>query len=175
MLVSFNWEDSGTSPLPDHLGTAGELGSCYGLGYRRSTQKVYTSAFIKRHVGLGPLGIGGIYEIDMTNPGSPVIVELIDVESIGVDVGDIGSNSDRGLPILLEDPSNDPDAFPAFRNNVGMSFYGSIGLNYHLTRDIQLLIEPEFRYFKNPFSRSDYILDQRYFTMGALVGLRMKL
>ncbi len=111
VLVGFNWEDSGTSPLPDHIATAEELGSCYGLGYHRSTKIVYTSAFIKRHVGLGPLGIGGIYHIDMTDPGNPVVAQFVDVESIGVDVGSISSNSDRGLPTILDDPSNDAEAY----------------------------------------------------------------
>lgn len=125
VLVGFNWDDSGTTPLPDHLATAVELGSCYGLGYHRETKKVYTSAFIKRHVGLGPLGIGGIYEIDMSDPNNPVIKQFLDVESIGIDVGNIDSNAGRGLPVILDDPSNDPTAY----SKIGREGIGALSVS----------------------------------------------
>ncbi|RMG84835.1 MAG: hypothetical protein D6714_07085, partial [Bacteroidetes bacterium] len=111
VLVGFNWNDNGTTPLPDHLGKAADLGACYGLAFHRKTKKLYASAFIKRHVGLGPLGIGGIYEIDMTDPNNPVVAPFVDVETLGVDVGSIGSNAARGLPLTLDEPSNDSTAY----------------------------------------------------------------
>ncbi|MCR9287245.1 MAG: carboxypeptidase regulatory-like domain-containing protein [Bacteroidetes bacterium] len=125
VLVGFNWDNNGTTPLPDHLATAGDLGACYGLAYHRASKKIYTSAFIKRHVGLGPLGIGGIYEIDMTDPNNPVIIEFVDVESIGIDVGNIGSNAARGLPIVLDDPSNDPSAY----SKIGREGIGALSVS----------------------------------------------
>ncbi len=38
-----------------------QIGTVYGVAYRRSTNTVYTSAFVKRHTGLGPNGTGAIY------------------------------------------------------------------------------------------------------------------
>jgi hypothetical protein len=70
--------------------------------------------------------------------------------------------------------SGDSEAFPAFRKNLGISFYGSISMNYEINENLYFLFEPQFRYYQNSFSRSDYILDQQYFSVGVLTGLRMK-
>lgn len=40
------------------------IGSCYGLAYSKQSGKLFTSAFIRRHNGLGTLGSGGIYMVD---------------------------------------------------------------------------------------------------------------
>jgi hypothetical protein len=47
------------------------IGSVYGLAYDRSNKYLYASAFLKRHVGLGELGLGGIYRIDYHNGANP--------------------------------------------------------------------------------------------------------
>jgi SdrD B-like domain len=77
------------------------IGSTWGLSYNRATKKMFTSAFVKRHTGLGPLGAGGIYVIDYSagNPSTttPVLTNLIDLASAGINVGSIPSNYDRGL------------------------------------------------------------------------------
>ncbi len=36
-------------------------GATWGTAYSKQAQKLFTSAFLKRHVGLGPMGSGGIY------------------------------------------------------------------------------------------------------------------
>lgn len=70
--------------------------------------------------------------------------------------------------------SGDPGAYPAFRKNLGLSFTGSINLNYELTDNLRILIEPHFKYFRNSFSKSEYVLDQQYFSVGLFTGVRMK-
>jgi len=113
VVVGFDWSSAGNSLTPDHLATAGEVGAVYGLAWDKSTQTLYASAFIKRHVGLGPLGIGGIYRIEMSDPNAPVVSPFVDVEVIGIDVGSIPSNAARGLPDGVDEPSNDPEAYGA--------------------------------------------------------------
>lgn len=71
--------------------------------------------------------------------------------------------------------TSEADAYQAFRNTLGVSIYGSINLNYKLSNRIQVVIEPNFRYYLNPFSRDDYLLNQEYFSVGVLTGLRMRL
>lgn len=61
-FVSFPYTNSGTQMPTDKL-NGQVLGSVYGVAFSRQAQKVFTSAFLKRHVGMGQLGTGGIYLI----------------------------------------------------------------------------------------------------------------
>ncbi len=124
VLVLFNWTSTGNSVPPDHIAAAGEIGACYGLAWDRNGHQLYTSAFVKRHVGLGPLGLGGIYRIDLGDPANPVTQPLADLEALGIACGTLPSNSGRGLPLTLDGPSNDPEAYGA----VGKQGLG--GLDY---------------------------------------------
>ncbi|RMG76527.1 MAG: PorT family protein [Bacteroidetes bacterium] len=71
--------------------------------------------------------------------------------------------------------SGDAGAYPAFRDHVGVSFFGSLSINYALTDKIKWVVEPQFRYFPQSFTRNDYLLDQRYLTAGVNLGLRVQL
>ncbi len=87
-FVSFPYSASGvggtTGPMPTHIAKASEVGSLWGLDYQGRGKAVLTSAVVRRHVGLGPLGTGGIYKFNtITN----VIEPLIDVKTIGIDTG----------------------------------------------------------------------------------------
>jgi hypothetical protein len=46
------------------LAAMGQVGALWGLAYDKLNEKLYMSAFSKRHVGYGPLGTGGIYMYD---------------------------------------------------------------------------------------------------------------
>ena len=126
-LVLFPYGSADNSPNPTTLAVASETGAIHGLTYSKSQQRLYTSAFVKRHVGLGPLGIGGIYAIDIADVDNPVVTQFLDVTTIGIDVGSIPSNPDRGLIPSDEDPdpSNDPLAF----DGVGKLGIGAIVLS----------------------------------------------
>jgi hypothetical protein len=64
---------------------------------------------------------------------------------------------------------------PVFRTQLGMSFIGSVAAYRQLTRGLQLVIEPSFRYGLQPITRSDYALKQQYAFGGLMVGLRLRL
>jgi uncharacterized repeat protein (TIGR01451 family) len=51
--------------LPAYTSLANEsnIGTTWGLAYHRPSGTIFTSAFMKRHVGLGPGGTGAIYAI----------------------------------------------------------------------------------------------------------------
>jgi len=68
--------------------------------------------------------------------------------------------------------SSTPDAYPAFRNRLGMGFYGSINLSYPLTPSVHFFAEPYLRVFPGSFTNADYPLDQRYRTQGVFLGIR---
>lgn len=64
-FVGFPYSTTGTSAPPQHVnGTT--LGAVWGVAYSKQAKKIFTSAFLKRHVGLGTLGSGGIYLLTPT-------------------------------------------------------------------------------------------------------------
>jgi len=109
-LVSFRSSYEGSNPRPMVLATAAEIGATWGVTYHNSTETIFASAFLKRHVGFGPLGIGGIYQIDVSED-TPVVTPFVDVNTIGINVGNYPSNSARGLTADVNLPNNDTQAF----------------------------------------------------------------
>jgi hypothetical protein len=87
-FVSFPYSATGvggtTGPMPNHIAKASEVGSLWGMDYQGRGKTVLTSAIVRRHVGLGPLGTGGIYKFNTT---FTAIEPLIDVKTIGIDTG----------------------------------------------------------------------------------------
>ena len=59
-LDGYPYTSSGTTAATFTL-QALNTGSTWGTAYSKQAQKLFTSAFLKRHVGLGPMGSGGIY------------------------------------------------------------------------------------------------------------------
>ncbi|MEY3239085.1 MAG: hypothetical protein RIR11_523 [Bacteroidota bacterium] len=116
-LAGFGVAQTASSPTVDAEGL--QIGSTWGIAYQKSTKTVFNSAFIKRHVGLGPLGEGGIYSINYSS-GSPVVSQWLDVATIGMNVGTVGTGAtfaDRRASRNLNAASNllsgtaDTDAF----------------------------------------------------------------
>ncbi|MEY4927040.1 MAG: hypothetical protein RI894_1476, partial [Bacteroidota bacterium] len=95
------------TPLIEY-GTAADLGAVWGMAYQRKTKSIFTSAFIKSHVGLGPLGIGGIYKV---NTATNTVSNFVDVNTLGLSVGTIADNVTRGLTTDKTDPNHDPIGF----------------------------------------------------------------
>lgn len=124
-LVTFQYDDSGTSPAPNGIASGLEVGPTWGLAYRRSTQTVYASAFVKRHVGLGPLGTGGIYAVDLSS-GSPVVSSFLDLSTLGIDTGTVDSNAARGLPADHDVANHDATIY----DDVGKNGLGDLDISY---------------------------------------------
>jgi len=68
-----------------------------------------------------------------------------------------------------------PNAYEAFRRNVGLSAYGSIAATYQFADKMHLVIEPHYRHFLKSHTIEDYGLDQRYKTFGVFAGVRFTL
>ena len=86
---------------------AGAQGAAYGVAYNRGAKQTITSAYVKRHAGLGPQGIGGIYSVYSVTGAS---AWSLDVSTMGVSAGSIANNSTRGLGAVGA-PSTDATAF----------------------------------------------------------------
>jgi hypothetical protein len=76
---------------------------------------------------------------------------------------------------VLDFSSKTPDAYPAFRNNLGVALYGSIAASYPITPRLRLVLEPYVLRHSGSFTANDYAIDQRYQNWGIQLGLRKKI
>jgi len=101
-LIAYNYSLTGLKDPSQMITMArfDEVGATWGMAHNRYTEKAYSAAFLKRHVAFGPLGIGGIYETDISDLNNVSTAPFLDVESdLGIDVGGsiVDSDADRGL------------------------------------------------------------------------------
>ncbi|MCO6493954.1 MAG: hypothetical protein J5I98_36380 [Phaeodactylibacter sp.] len=71
--------------------------------------------------------------------------------------------------------SGDPNAYPAFKQQVGLGWYGSVGFAYQMGPNLQLVVEPHVKVFPKSVTRDQYGVQQRYMTTGLFVGVRQRL
>lgn len=83
----------------------------------------------------------------------------------------ISPYDDRPVTFTNEEvtPEND---LPAFRENLGIGWYSSIGLQYHISPRLQLLVEPHLKMYPRSYTRDEFMTDQKYLTAGVFVGIR---
>ncbi|MCX6209932.1 MAG: hypothetical protein NTZ59_10685, partial [Bacteroidetes bacterium] len=93
------------------IATAAKVGSVWAHAWNKYQKKLFSAAFLKRHVGFGPLGLGGIYAIDYSVPASPVVTNFLDVTTIGINLGSVLSNTNRGLSAIKTNPNADASTF----------------------------------------------------------------
>lgn len=93
-IVTMEYNSTGSTPV----GITGlvdlyEVGSVWGMAWQASNKRSFHQAFLKRHTGLGPLGLGGVYVMDYnTVPGS--LQSSFDLQGISPANG--GANIDLG-------------------------------------------------------------------------------
>ena len=98
-IVSFPFNQTGDVTLPDNDALLSEVGGVWGIAYNQYEEEAYFSAIMKRHVGLGSQGIGGIYTVDYST-GTPAVSNLVDLSALGVNLGteptrDLGADFDE--------------------------------------------------------------------------------
>lgn len=84
-----------------YLAKASETGTVWGLAYQRETKKIFSSAILRRHSGLGSEGLGGIYvtslDTFLNNPSANAAsgyryygqtVPLLNLDSFEINTGD---------------------------------------------------------------------------------------
>ncbi len=52
------------NPAATSIATANQIGTTFGITYDRSSRRIFTAAFMKKHAKFGPSGPGAIYQID---------------------------------------------------------------------------------------------------------------
>ncbi|MEM7130357.1 MAG: SdrD B-like domain-containing protein [Chloroflexota bacterium] len=107
-MMRWPYNNSGFNPTPTQIVDKSQSGTTWGVAYNRSNQTIYHGAFLKRHSGLGPGGLGAIYATPRDGSSTSVFVDLT---TLGASVGTIADNATRGLT-TPQQPNNDPDAYP---------------------------------------------------------------
>jgi PKD repeat protein len=139
------------------IATNAQTGSLWAHAWNKQNKVLFSAAFLKRHAGLGPLGLGGIYKVDYKNPSSPIVSSFLDLTTIGIDLGQssVPSNSVRGLFAGKTTPNKDLDVF---------GLVGKVGIG-----GMTLSADGNTLYFVNLFDKKVYAIDiTNYLITGTL-------
>lgn len=74
-------------------------------------------------------------------------------------------------PVFITEGSGD---LQVYKSSLGVSYYGSIGFHHELSPGLELLIEPNLRYYSQSFTIADYPLTQDYIKFGILSGIKFR-
>ena len=116
-----------------YLAKGSETGTLWGLSMSTKTNSIFSTAFLRRHSGLGPGGLGAIYRTDVTGflgQTSPPTTNFgntslfINLDNYGINTGDETAMT-RNLGVSGKTPTHDPDAF----GKVGKWGLGDIDIN----------------------------------------------
>jgi hypothetical protein len=87
-LYIFPYDCSGVGNTSTQRQPNSQLGSIFALTSQNETRTLLQAAYLKRHVGFGPNGIGAIYKSTISAAGVPTAANLlVDVSTIGINVG----------------------------------------------------------------------------------------
>ncbi len=106
------------------IATKPQVGCIWGLAYDKNREKLYMSAFAKRHVGYGKLGTGGIYVMDFSSGViSPFLqagtgLQIYPGEDKHTGLGGVSNNGNR---------YNNIDS--VFFDEVGKASYGGLDVS----------------------------------------------
>ncbi len=118
-IISFPYNSSGPTPTGiNGVAKIYEVGTVWGMGWQRKNKRMFTSAMLKRHSGLGPMGMGGVYVMDFST-GTGSVVTSFDLQGVtpsnggpAINVGSINrTGTDYQLPNANDVDNWDLDAF----------------------------------------------------------------
>ncbi|MBK8968294.1 MAG: HYR domain-containing protein [Lewinellaceae bacterium] len=136
-LVGFQYNATGNGAKTVYA-IQSQVGSLWGEAYDKDRKRMYTSSFLRRHAGLGPHGLYGLYVTDMTLSPAASTSLFLDLSTVGVNLGTVSDNPGRGLVGDKTTPNVDPEAFTKL---------GKVGIG-----DIDISDDGSTLYFVNLFS-----------------------
>ncbi|WP_170069448.1 SdrD B-like domain-containing protein [Spirosoma pollinicola] len=154
-VVMFDYNLAGAPDMTKmtEVAKAEQVGTLWGEAYDKDTKRLYMSATLKRHAGLGPLGLGGIYVADLTNLSAPVTTAYIDVTTLGINVGSsTATDTWFGVTNLTRGLSTDPS-----KASVDLNAYKAIGKAG--IGGISLSADGKKLYFTNLYDKKLYVLN----------------
>lgn len=70
---------------------------------------------------------------------------------------------------------NRADAYPAFKKRLETAWFLSAGVAYKWKPDFHILFEPHLSYYLDSFTKPEYPISQKYWLLGASIGIRKRL
>ncbi len=146
-FVSFPYEVDGVAASkggnaadPQVDATLEEIGSTWGVAYQFNQKRAFASSVLKRHVGLGPMGLGGLYVIDYDDMGvatvmphslhgiTPSVGPALDFGNVQREIvnGDVDYTMPYALTTQAGVATYDVDAY----DKIGKVGYGDIDVTY---------------------------------------------
>ncbi|MFY7885247.1 MAG: SdrD B-like domain-containing protein, partial [Dolichospermum sp.] len=125
-IAKFSYSTTGAPIGGGSVTTSGVIpvstgGTLWGEAWDKYNKKLYASAVLRRHAGLGVEGLSGLY---MYNPSTGTTTTYNLATITGLNFGTVASNSSRGLT-SMSNPSWDIDAY----DKVGKVGIGGISLS----------------------------------------------
>ncbi len=134
------------------LALAKQTGIVWGNAFSPQANRLFVSAFIRRHAGMGPLGPGGIYMINPSSPDLNASLNFANLDALGFPTHaasgplNVKSNAVRQLPAIpFNVPSYDVDAYDQI---------GKVSLG-----DLELSDNGRFLFTINLYDRKIYRID----------------
>jgi len=109
VLVTLPYSSTGNTPAEFAISINSQIGTVFGVAYQRTAKHAYSSAFVKRHSGLGPGGAGAIYVTKPTNAALTSFTSSV-FATLPMAIT-VASNTARGLPGSLTVVNQDPLVF----------------------------------------------------------------
>lgn len=135
-VVTFQNSSTGLTATNGIVSDHEEVGALWGVAYDKDVMRYFSTAFLKRHVGLGPEGAGGVYMFEDGGAGFDMVGSFTlqgVTPSNGGAVIDLGSVTRS--PLFSNDnylgaggSSRDMDAF----GKVGTMAYGDTDIRLYL-------------------------------------------
>lgn len=107
-LVEYDYNAVGTNSPYTLLAKNSNIGPTWGTAFQRSSNKLFVSAFQKRHAAFGPGGSGAIYMIDRSALPSISASLFVDLNSLGINTG---LDPHTGITGDAEAPTHDDASF----------------------------------------------------------------
>ncbi len=134
-IISLPYQSSGATPT-GITGVADiyEVGTVWGLAWQPTTRRMFAATFLKRHSGLGPVGMGGIYVMDFTG-STGYITTSFDLQGVSpanggasIDLGSVTRTPGDPDYELPDDNSTDNYDLDAY-DKVGKTGFGDADLS----------------------------------------------
>lgn len=121
-IIQIDNNTTGHTPTTVNVATQAQVGSVWGMGLQKTHNRFFFSNFLKRHVGFGPQGVGGIYMANLSGAnyalsGSFTMQNVVPANSaVALDMGTVNrvstpNTSNFYLATASDAEGKDLDAF----------------------------------------------------------------
>ena len=99
--TALNAAGTGFTGTVTNWATAAQTGATWGVSYNRFTKKLFSTSVVRRHVGFGSQGVGGIYVTNTAGTPGSATTNFINLTAApySLSLGTLTDNSARGLPV----------------------------------------------------------------------------